>query len=95
MKLTDITAGQSWACKFKVMTFLDSEGNVVDKQLNIGERHPGVPGVYEGLGIIKVRDIEKNLVKVLDTKTEKEFCVDWNDCWDADIVEWTDSEAVA
>ena len=39
MKLTDITAGQSWACKFKVMTFLDSEGNVVDKQLNIVEKH--------------------------------------------------------
>lgn len=92
MNLKDLTTGQSWACKFKVTTFLDQGGNVVDANLSVGEKHPGSPGLYESLGIIKVRDVENNLVQVIDTKTQKEFCVDWENCWDPDTIEWIDNE---
>ena len=68
MNLEDLKAGESWACKFKVLTFLDDDGNLIDKKVNLGEKHPGKPGIYEGLGIIKVRDIEKNSSK---NKTEE------------------------
>jgi hypothetical protein len=90
MNLEDLKPGESWACKFKVVTFLDTDGNVIDKNVSVGEKHPGVPGVYESLGIIQVRDLDSNLVKLLDTKTNKEFCVNWEDCWDADVIEWTE-----
>lgn len=92
MNLEDLKAGESWACKFKVLTFLDDDGNLIDKKVNLGEKHPGKPGLYEGLGIIKIRDIEKNLVKLIDTKSQREFCVDWNDCWDPDTIEWIDND---
>jgi len=92
MKLEDLTAGESWACKFKVMTFLDNDGQIVDAKLNVGEKHPGAPGVYEGLGIIKVRDLENNLVKLIDVASNKEFCVDWDNCWDPDTIEWIEND---
>ena len=92
MNLEDIKPGESWACKFKVVTFLDTDGSVIDKNVGVGEKHPGVPGIYESLGIIQVRDLDSNLVKLLDTKTNKEFCVNWEDCWDIDTIEWVEDE---
>jgi len=92
MNLEDLTPGESWACKFKVLTFLDTDGNIIDKKVNVGEKHPGSPGLYESLGIIQVRDLDSNLVKLVDTKTNKEFCVNWDDCWDVDTIEWIDNE---
>tara|TARA_B100001013_G_C24558019_1_gene421401 strand:- start:164 stop:448 length:285 start_codon:yes stop_codon:yes gene_type:complete len=81
-KMENITVGngKSYACKFKVTTMLDEFG-----------RPPGLsdvplrgPGLYEGLGIIKVRDLDKRLVRVIDEKSGKEFIVPFDDCWDID-----------
>lgn len=88
MNLEDLTPGKSWACKFKVITFLDTDGNIIDKKVNVGEKHPGKPGVYEGLGIIQIRDVENDLVKLIDVESKKEFCVAWENCWDPDTIEW-------
>ena len=89
MDLKDITVGESWACKFSTTTFLDEQGEPVQaKNLALGQQHPGMPGEYESLGVIKVRDLETKMVTVVDTKTQREFSVPWDNCWDVDTVEW-------
>jgi hypothetical protein len=92
MKLEELTVGESWACKFKVTTFVDEQGKVIDTKLCVGEKHPGKPGVYEGLGIIQIRDVENDLVKLIDVESKKEFCVAWENCWDPDTIEWSSND---
>jgi hypothetical protein len=92
MQIRDIEAGNSYACKFKVKTFVDSQGNPVDtRNLQVGEKVAGLPGEYTGFGVIQVRDVDNRLVEVWDTELEREWTVGWEDCWDVDTVEWTDS----
>jgi hypothetical protein len=89
MKIEDIPAGQSWACRFKITTFVDKEGNAVqDKNLQPGQAHRGLPGDYESVGIIQVRDVETKIVQLLDTVSNIEFKVPFDNCWDIDEIEW-------
>ena len=78
--MTEIKVGKSYACKFKVETMLDTFG-----------RLPGLsdvplrgPGLYEGFGTIKVRDMKTRLVRVVDEESRKEFVVSFDDIWDID-----------
>ena len=90
MKIEEIPAGESWACRFKVTTFVDKDSGlaVQDKNVQPGQAHKGVPGDYESIGLIEVRDIENRLVQLLDTVTDITFKVNFDDCWDVDKVEW-------
>lgn len=87
MDIREITPGNSYACKFKVKTMVDTLGrpapNLSDTPL-AGEK------IYEGLGILMQRDTDQELVKLKDEKSGKEFVVPFNDIWDVDEVEWTD-----
>lgn len=49
-------------------------------------------GEYEGLGILLKRDMEQNIVKLKDTKTNMEFVIPFSDIWDVDTIEWTDND---
>lgn len=84
--MQDLDEGNSYACKFKIITMLDTFG-----------RPPGLsdtplkgPGEYESLGIIKRRDLEQQLVELEDTKSRKTFVAKFEDCWDIDDIEWND-----
>jgi|TARA_B110000977_G_scaffold56102_1_gene76385 hypothetical protein len=91
MQIEDISAGESWACRFKTTTFLDSEGQPIEAyNLALGQAHPGVPGEYEGIGVIQVRDIPKQRVQLQCVDSLKQFTVDFKDCWDLDTIEWTE-----
>lgn len=90
MNITDCEPGVSYACKFRTTTFLDTAGTPVQAQLAQGQAHPGHPGVYESVGIIHIRDLEQNLVKVIDTSTKHTFVVSTKDVWDIDLIEWVD-----
>ena len=86
MKIQDIEPGKSYACKFKVETMLDTYG-----------RPPGLsdtplkgPGLYEGFGVIEIRDSEKEMVQIVDEKSSKKFVVPFKDIWDIDTVDWVD-----
>lgn len=85
--IEDVKPGNSYACKFKVKTMLDTLGrpapNLTDTPLK-GE------GMYEGVGVLSARDMNTRLVRLIDEKTEKEFVVSFDDIWDIDVVEWTD-----
>tara|TARA_B110000305_G_C19200342_1_gene520880 strand:+ start:105 stop:431 length:327 start_codon:yes stop_codon:yes gene_type:complete len=91
MQIEDIPAGESWACRFKTTTFVDSTGTPVEAtNLQLGQAHPGEPGVYEGIGIIQVRDVDNRRVQLQDVETLQQFTVGFDDCWDIDTVEWTE-----
>lgn len=88
MQLEDIPVGESWACRFRTTTFVDAQGEPVTANLQLGQAHPGRPQVYEGIGVIQVRDIENRRVQLQDTATLRQFTVSFDDCWDADLIEW-------
>lgn len=46
------------------------------------------PGIYESIGIIQLRDNEKQLVKLVDKITKIEFIISYDNIWDIDEVEW-------
>lgn len=87
MDIRDIIPGESYACKFKVKTMVDTMGrpapNLSDVPL-AGEK------MYESIGILMQRDTEQELVKLKDEKSSKEFVVPFSDIWDIDTVEWVD-----
>lgn len=89
MNIEDITAGESWACHFRVRTFVNKDGKPVDTtNIQIGDPVPGEPGDYEGFGLIAKRDSVKELVEIVDLSIEdKTWIVHWNDCWAVDKAE--------
>ena len=46
------------------------------------------PGIYESIGIIQLRDNEKQLVKLVDKITKREFVISYDNIWDIDEIEW-------
>lgn len=88
MDIQSISQGSSWACKFKTVTFLDAQGLPIQAKVEIGQAHPGIPGEYQGLGVIKRRDCDKHVVELVDVSSGMSFVVPWENCWDIDSVEW-------
>lgn len=89
--LDDLTAGESWACRFWIETFLDENGEPVDNSnLQPGQRAQGQPGRYTGLGVIKTRDLANRRLVVIDTKTNNEYTLEEAQAADFDRVEWID-----
>ena len=85
--IRDITPGESYACKFRVTTMLDTMGRPAP---NLSDVPLKGPGVYEGFGVLHTRDTEQELVELKDETSGKMFVVPYADIWDVDVVEWTD-----
>lgn len=85
--IEDVKPGNSYACKFKVKTILDTLGRPAP---NLSDTPLKGEGMYEGVGVLSARDMNTRLVRLIDEKTEKEFVVSFDDIWDIDVVEWTD-----
>ena len=88
IKIEDIEVGKSYACKFKVETMLDTFGRVP----GLSDTPLKGPGMYEGIGVIQVRDTAGKRVQLKDEKSKKEFVVPFSHIWDVDEVEWVDNE---
>lgn len=87
MNIQDIEVGKSYACKFKVRTLLDNLGRPAP---NLSDQPLAGEGNYESIGVIEIRDTEKQMVQVVDEKSSKKFVVPFADIWDIDTVDWTD-----
>lgn len=85
--IMDITPGESYACKFRVETMLDTMGRPAP---NLSDVPLKGPGMYEGIGILMQRDVDQRLVRLQDEKSKKEFVVSFDDIWDVDDIEWND-----
>lgn len=91
--IESITAGESWGCRFRTQTFVNSQGQPIDtRNLQVGQPvKDGAPGWYEGFGVIQTRDTARKLVEVYDREHDRTWIVGWNDCWDIDAIEWVDT----
>ena len=87
LTIKEIESGKSYACKFKCETMLDLNQLPV---MSTDSKLSG-PGIYESLGIIQTRDIDNNLVRLIDTKTKKKFVIPFSDIWDIDTVDWIEA----
>jgi hypothetical protein len=93
MQISEMKSGQSYACKFRVHTFVDENNNPKDtKNLNIGETiTDAAPGIYTGFGAISKRDTDKQLLEIVDLDNPGfTWTVSWSDVWDVDTLEYTD-----
>ena len=88
IKIEDVKPGQSYACKFKVETMLDTHGRIP----GLSDTPLKGVGTYEGLGVLMSRDMKSRLVELEDEKSKKKFVVPFDDIWDIDTVEWVDNE---
>ena len=88
--IRDVIPGESYACKFRVETQLDTLGRPAPNLTDVPVRGTGT---YEGFGVLKQRDLEQQLVIVVDHKSDREFVCGFDDIWDIDTVEWRDSLA--
>ena len=90
MQIDEITAGESWGCRFRVRTFVDDQGRPVStRNIPIGGKVPGEPGTYEGWGVIARRDRDRKLVEIEDAELKDQtWVVSWDDCWAVDRVEY-------
>jgi hypothetical protein len=88
MQISDIEPGKSYACYFRTAELVDSHSNpITDGNSQSAEKVIQ----REIFGVIKTRDLQQQLVEVIDQETGKSYVVGWEDCWDVDEVEWHDS----
>jgi hypothetical protein len=90
MQISDIEPGKSYACYFKTAELVDERGNAVIERES---QKPAKIIQREIFGIIKTRDLQQQLVEILDQETGKTYVVGWEDCWDVDEVEWHDADS--
>lgn len=79
----EIEPGKTYACKFKAEMMLDAFG-----------RPPGLadvpmkgPGMYEGFGLIRTRDLKTRLFEIDDIESNRKMVVPFDQCWDIDFAE--------
>lgn len=89
MDWLDITPGNSYACEFTVETMLTVQG--VPPTLDTDTLD--TVGTYSSTGIILVRDVENQLARVQDIKTQREFVVRWQDTTNIDTIEWQENNS--
>jgi len=87
--IKDVEIGMSYACKFRVETMLNEDGQPPGIPTFHSSKLKG-PGLYESIGIIMQRDMDNKLVRLKDKESLKEFVISFDDIWDIDTVEWVD-----
>ncbi len=88
IKIEDVKTVQSYSCKFRVETMLDTFGRIP----GLSDTPLKGVGTYEGLGVLMSRDMKSRLVELEDEKSKKKFVVPFDDIWDIDTVEWVDAD---
>jgi len=83
LHITEISAGSSYACRFRLNTVLDEKGYPASPS-----SPPVRYGSFESLGIIIKRDKEAELVELLDQHSNSTYVIPFSDIWDVDTIEW-------
>ena len=83
MHITEISAGSSYACRFRLNTVLDEKGYPASPS-----SPPVCYGSFESLGIIIKRDQEAELVELIDQQSNSTYVIPFSDIWDVDTIEW-------
>lgn len=88
--IMDIIPGQSYGCMFRVKNIPLDEFDRPGGMLSMADLPINKFGDYEGFGFLKQRDIDQQLVVVVDDKSGSEFICSFNDIWDIDCIEFVD-----
>lgn len=88
--IRDITPGESYGCKFRAKNIPLDEFGRPGGMLSMADLPIKEFGDYEGFGFLKQRDLDQELVVVVDDKTGKEFVCSFEDIWDIDSIEFVD-----
>ena len=87
--ILDITPGESYACKFRVTTLLDTLGRPAP---NLSDTPLRGEGEYEGIGVLVKRDLNTRRVQLHDDASKRDFVVSFDDIWDIDVVDWVEEK---
>ena len=90
--IMDITPGESYGCKFRVRNIALDEWDRPGGLNSLADVPIKRFGDYEGFGFLKQRDVEAELVIVVDEATDQEFVCGFDDIWDVDTVVFADEQ---
>lgn len=82
LDIRDIIPGNYYDCKFKTEQMLD----VHDRPMNLSDTPLKGIGMYKSTGRITGRDINTEMVEVVDAASNKEYVVSFDDIWDVKYV---------
>ena len=80
----EVNPGKTYACKFKAEMMLDDLGRPAP---NLSDQPLKGPGMYEGFGLIRTRDLNTRLFEIDDIESNKTMIVPFDQCWDIDFAE--------
>ena len=78
IEIEDVVPGESYTCKFRVETMLDTYSRVP----GLSDTPVKGVGVYEGVGVLVAIDVKSRLVDLQDVVSKKMFVVGFDDIWD-------------
>jgi len=76
--IRDIVHGNYYDCKFKTEQMLDARG----RPMNLSDTPLRGMGLYKSTGRITGRDINTEMVEVMDSQSNQEYVVSFDDIWD-------------
>ena len=91
--ILDIEPGKSSACKFVLRNVPMDEFGRPGGMMSLADLPIKKYGDYESIGVLKTRDIEKELVEVIDEKGGKTYVVSFADIWDIDYAEFAEENS--
>lgn len=92
MKPEDLLSGQSYACKFRIKTYLDDHGAPLDLTLLPAEPGKVKTGDWVSWGVIAKRDTENRLLEVEDQQVQRIWILNWDEVWDIDTAAYPEDD---
>lgn len=88
MKPEQLEPGKSYACKFRIKTYVNEQGEPMEIADLPQEPHLLKTGVWVSWGVIARRDTANRLLEVEDQQTERTWILNWDEVWDIDTAQY-------
>ena len=89
MKPEDLVPGKSYACKFRLRTYLNENNEPLDTSSIPEDPTEWLLGDWESWGLIARRDSQARLLEVKDERAIRTWTLSYDDVWDIDVAEYT------
>ena len=85
MKPEDLELGKSYACKFRVRTYLTDNNTPLDTSSIPEDPSKWLLGEWESWGLIARRDSQARLLEVNDENCTRTWTLSYDDVWEIDV----------
>ncbi len=85
MKPEDLEPGKSYACKFRVRTYLTDNNTPLDTSSIPEDPSKWLLGEWESWGLIARRDSQARLLEVNDENCTRTWTLSYDDVWEIDV----------